>query len=112
MQAAKADPLRPSHLRREPRRRSRYDPTGSIHVKGKTGEIPCIPGGGARHEQEQRGHFAEATVGRALELAAIDDALQALDARGAGAVLVFEGMAGIGKSHLLDETKRAPAGPA
>ena len=107
MQAAKGGILCDPATYDASRAAIRYDPTGSIHVKGKTGEIPVYsPVEAPGHEHEERGHFVEATVGRALELAAIDDALQALDARGAGAVLVFEGMAGIGKSHLLDETKR------
>jgi predicted ATPase len=49
---------------------------------------------------------AGTTVGRLAEQQAIEKVLGALAERGEGAAIVFEGMAGIGKSRLVEEVKR------
>ena len=53
---------------------------------------------------------AAATVGRVTELAAVAD-LVSSTAAGIGRVLLFEGEAGIGKTHLVRKRRHGPAGP-
>jgi class 3 adenylate cyclase/predicted ATPase len=107
MQAAGGDILCDMATADASRARVEFEPVRPMPVKGKAGDIPvCHPIASAGPHASARAEIADTTIGRRREQAAIEDALRALSERGEGAILVFEGMAGIGKSRLLDEARR------
>jgi class 3 adenylate cyclase len=74
---------------------------GQLAVKGKQAPVPVLVGRGPRAPEEGRAlrTFAHPLVGREQELERLAGLLDAALA-GAGQVLLIEGPAGIGKSHL------------
>ena len=107
MQAAKGGILCDRATYEAARARLAFEPLPAIHVKGKAGDVSVYqPAESAARSGGHRGAAAHPTVGRMPERQAIDDALRALAERGEGAVIVFEGMVGIGKSRLIDEARR------
>ena len=108
MQAAKGGLLCDRATYDASRARLAFEPLPSIHVKGKTGEIAVFHPTGELSARlgAARAEAAGTLVGRLAEQRAIEDVLGALATRGEGAVVVFEGMAGIGKSRLLEEARR------
>jgi class 3 adenylate cyclase/predicted ATPase len=107
MQAAKGGTLCDQTTYEAGRARLAFEALPSIHVKGKSEDIAVFhPVESATRAGAHRVECAETTVGRDAEQQAIDTALHALVERGEGAVIVFEGMAGIGKSRLVEEVRR------
>jgi len=107
MQAAKGGILCDRGTYEAGRSRLAFEPLPAIHVKGKAGDIPVYhPTESAARSGAHRSEAADATVGRLSEQQAIDEALRELAERGEGAVIVFEGMVGIGKSRLIEEVRR------
>lgn len=107
MQAAKGGILCDRATYEAGRARLGFEALPAIRVKGKADDIAVYrPLASAAWSGTRRTESADATVGRLAEQRAIDEALGALAERGEGAVIVFEGMAGIGKSRLIDEVRR------
>ena len=107
MQAAKGGMLCDRATYEAGRARLAFEALPSIHVKGKAGDIAVYhPAESSSPAGAHRAEGAGATVGRVAEQQAIDEALRALAERGEGAAIVLEGMAGIGKSRLVDEVRR------
>lgn len=110
MQAAKGGILCDRATYEASRARLAFEALPSIYVKGKAGEIAVYhptdaladAGGGRVAPAAETGEI----VGRVAERKAIEDALRALAERGEGSVIVLEGMAGIGKSRLIEEVRR------
>jgi predicted ATPase/class 3 adenylate cyclase len=107
MQAAGGDIFCDAATADASRARIGFEAVRPISVKGKAGEIQVShPIATAARQAAGRVDAADTTIGRRREQQAIDDALRALMERGEGSILLFEGMAGIGKSRLLDEARR------
>ncbi len=107
MQAAKGGILCDRATYEAGRARLAFEPLPSIHVKGKAGDVAVFhPADTAAPSGGRGAEAAHATVGRLPEQQAIDDAYRALAERGEGAVILFEGMVGIGKSRLIEEARR------
>jgi adenylate cyclase len=91
-----------------------FEPVGDLVVKGKPDPIKAwrvLDEGEAGSSSAGQGD-GDGTFGRAAELAVVDDALAVL-AGGRPALLALVGEPGVGKSRLLQETrKRAVAGGA
>ena|GEM_PF-86216 len=104
MQAAPAGEIRCDYnVYRAARKRIAFETLPPIRVKGKAGLIrvyrPTV-------ETTRRFVSTSTIIGRRAEIAKIEQALDAVQ-RGATRVLIIEGEAGIGKSRLVDELKRA-----
>ena len=107
MQAAKGGILCDRATYEAARARVAFEPLPSIHVKGKAGDVPVFhPAESAARSVGRRAEAAHPTVGRLPEQLAIEETLRDLAERGEGAVIVFEGMVGIGKSRLIEEVRR------
>lgn len=78
------------------RGRVEFEVLPPIPIKGKTGEVPVYRAVGAAADARE----ARTLVGRTEELRRLRKALDDLG-RGVGGVILIEGEAGIGKSHLV-----------
>lgn len=76
----------------------------AITVKGKSEPVPIYHPLGEK-KKVARGGAETIIVGRVAERAILTDKLQKL-ARGASGVVIIEGDAGIGKSHLVDDLRQ------
>jgi class 3 adenylate cyclase/predicted ATPase len=107
MQAAKGGILCDRITFESARSRLPFEPLPSIHVKGKAEDIAVFhPSDAAGHAGVRSAGDGDATIGRVREQRAIKSALHRLMEDNEPAVIVFEGIAGIGKSHLIGEVRR------
>ncbi|HSL24456.1 MAG TPA: adenylate/guanylate cyclase domain-containing protein [Vicinamibacterales bacterium] len=107
MQAAKGGILCDRATCEASQARLAFEALPSIHVKGKAGDIAVYhPLESVARPGAHRAEATHATLGRVREQQAIEQALRDLAERGEGAVIVFEGMVGLGKSRLIDEARR------
>jgi class 3 adenylate cyclase/tetratricopeptide (TPR) repeat protein len=85
-----------------------WEPVGDLDLKGREGKLAAfrVTGFSASTSRSRPRGLVTPLVGRAAELAALRDAVGELD-RGSGRIVSIVGDAGLGKTRLIDELRKA-----